>query len=131
MEKKDTVLFRESYDRCLKKTGFLDDFYDRFFNVSPVVKEMFRKTDFENQKKMLHNSLIMIMYAANNKMEGKLHLERIAQSHKHLSIHAEYYDLWLNCLVDSVKNFDPLFSEETEKAWRNTMAFGISVMKEY
>ena len=131
MEKKYTTLFRESYNRCLENSEFLDNFYERFLNVSPVVKEMFRNTDFENQKKMLHNSLIMIMYAANNKMEGKLHLERIAQSHKHLSIQAEHYDLWLNCLVDSVKKCDPLFSEETEKAWRHIMTFGISVMKEF
>ena len=33
----------------------------------------------------------------------------------------ELYDLWLDCLRRAVKEFDPLFGDETDAAWRRVM----------
>lgn len=131
MNEQKIRIFDESYGRCFQKEGFLDDFYRRFLNASERVREKFKNTDLTKQKRMLRGSLVMIMYAAENKLEGRVHLERIAHLHKRLAIEPPLYDLWLNCLVEAVHAFDPLFSEQVEDAWRETMNHGIAVMKAY
>ena len=41
----------------------------------------------------------------------------------------ELYDLWAECLMRSVKEYDPEYSEETERVWREVIAFAIEHMK--
>ena len=73
----------------------------------------------------------MMMLVTEGKVEGDAHLERIARLHgrRELDIKPELYELWLDCLIRAVKDFDPLCNSETEKAWRNIMRAGIEVMK--
>lgn len=58
-------------------------------------------------------------------------LERLAQLHsrRRLDVRPELYELWLDRLIQAVREFDPLFSGETEKAWRNVMRPGVEFMK--
>jgi hypothetical protein len=39
------------------------------------------------------------------------------------------YDVWLECLIEAVKEFDPQYSDEIESLWREAMAFGIEFMQ--
>src|SRR5262249_18015906 len=59
-------------------------------------------------------------------------LPRIAARHskKDLDIRPGLYDTWLECLIATVRTQDPQFSAEVETAWRETLAFGITYMRE-
>ena len=43
-------------------------------------------------------------------------------------IGSEYYDLWLDSLLKTVRTCDPAWSEDVEKAWENVMGVGISYL---
>lgn len=63
--------------------------------------------------------------------EGHAHLERIARLHNRdrLDIRPEFYDLWFDCLIVTVKEFDSLFGPAVERAWRDVLTPGIEFMK--
>lgn len=60
-----------------------------------------------------------------------VHLERLAERHskRQLDIHPELYKLWLDCMLQTVAEFDPLFNKDINLAWRNTLATGIQILK--
>ena len=59
------------------------------------------------------------------------YLEKIAQKHSQSAhdIPPQLYDLWLDTLVKTVKEFDPDFNEEVELSWRLVLSSGITYMK--
>ena len=56
---------------------------------------------------------------------------RLAKLHgrAELDITPELYDLWLDRLVQAVREFDPMFDPEIETAWRRVLEPGIEFMK--
>ncbi len=74
----------------------------------------------------------MLMNAASDPSpEVTAYLRRIAEIHSRvrLDIKPELYDLWLDCLVQAVSEFDPSYDKNVELAWRNVLAHGIQIMK--
>ena len=127
-------IFDGSYKRVMSikknQMSFFDAFYDRFIKASPEVAKHFSKTDMERQKMMLKKSFysLFTFYTTNITDD---YLERIAERHgqKELNINPKLYDLWLEKLVDTVKEFDPEFDKDVELAWRLVLCTGISYMK--
>ncbi len=126
--------FNESYNRVLggstsKGNDFFDAFYDRFIAASPVVEEKFRNIDMASQKAMLRQSLF---YLSNLFVMKKVpeHLAEIAVKHDrhHADIPPDLYHLWLECLIDAVREFDTKFDQEVELAWRMVCSQGIAFM---
>ncbi len=126
-----TPVFSKSFDRCLAHDDFFDSFYNRFVSSSDEVKAMFANTDMANQKKMLKTSLYMLMAAPSGLEKATSHIDQIAKSHSRsgYGVKPELYDLWLKCLLDTVKDFDVEFEPVIEKAWRQILEHGIAVMK--
>jgi hemoglobin-like flavoprotein len=125
--------FLASFGRCRASTGFLDDFYRRFVGSSEEVRAKFAGTDMKRQVRMLEDSLYVIAVAVQGE-EGSMargDLPRIAARHgrKDLDIRAGLYDLWLECLIETVRAHDPQITGDVEAAWRETMAFGIAEMR--
>ena len=98
---------------------------------SEEVAAKFKHTDFRKQKKALRVSLYKMMLVREGNAGADVDLERLAQLHsrRQLDVRPELYELWLDRLIQAVREFDPLFSGETEKAWRNVMRPGIEFMK--
>ena len=120
--------FERSLGRCTSQTGFLDRFYDRFLASSPKVKEKFQDTDFVRQKRALKASLHLILLAAGDEDgDAGKYLADVAEKHnaKNLDIGAELYDLWLDSLLETVKESDPEWSDEVGRAWEEVMMVGI------
>jgi len=126
-------LFNDSLERCTASSEFLDRFYDLFLASSTEVAEKFRHTDFPRQKRMLKASLYMMILMAEGKTEIQRDLQRIAKRHSStdLDIRPELYTLWLDCLIQAVRECDPRFTPETETAWRRIMEQGIKFMQSY
>ena len=130
MYERDVELFNDSIERCCCKPEFLRRFYTLFLASSDAVAKKFEHTDFRKQTRLLRTSLY-IMMLASNESERIAHLERLAKLHSRakLDIKPELYDLWLDRLVQAVKEFDPLFDLEIETAWRRVLQPGIEFMK--
>jgi hemoglobin-like flavoprotein len=73
----------------------------------------------------------MMMLAAQGNARGQRYLEEIADLHssRRMDIKPEMYDLWLECLIQTLREFDPLFDDKVERVWRSLMNRGIGLMK--
>jgi hemoglobin-like flavoprotein len=121
-------LFDDSLRRCSSDKRFFDRFYERFLASSPKVSEKFAHTDFVRQKRALKASLHLILMAAQDPEKGPdFYLGEVAKRHgaHDLGVGAELYDLWLDSLLETAREFDPEFSAEVEQAWEAAMAVGI------
>ena len=65
--------------------------------------------------------------------QGNDEFEKIAQKHSKTSLNIPpyMYDLWLECLITTVKQEDEQFSDDVELAWRTMMAPSVAFMKHY
>ncbi len=80
---------------------------------------------------VLVTSLYTILGFARHRMPCDPELERIAQIHSRAGrdLRPEMYDLWLECLVQAVREHDPRFDRRTEAAWRTVLERGMDYMK--
>jgi hemoglobin-like flavoprotein len=127
--------FLASLGRCRATAGFLDAFYQRFVASSDEVRAKFAKTDMMRQVRVMEDTLFVVANAVQGE-EGspaRSDLPRIAERHsrRDLDIRPELYDLFLECLVVTVRTHDPQFTPEVEAAWRETMGFGIDYMRKH
>lgn len=127
-------LFDESYERVLLVTRdgreFFEAFYHRFLASSPLARQKFRHTDMEKQRKMLKKSFYnLLAFYASGSTDNVLERIALNHSHKGLNVTPEQYDLWLDCLTTTVKDYDPSFDEDVELAWRLVLSPGITYMK--
>jgi hemoglobin-like flavoprotein len=130
MHERDVELFNDSIERCSCRPDFLRRFYTLFLASSDTVAKKFEHTDLRRQARLLKTSLY-IMMLASDETERIVHLERLARLHSSagLDIKPELYDLWLDRLLQAVKEFDPMFDPETETAWRHVLQPGTEFMK--
>ncbi|MFT5116607.1 MAG: phenylacetate-CoA ligase [Kiritimatiellia bacterium] len=126
-----TPIFNKSFERCLSKEGFIDKFYTIFISASDDAKTMFKSTDMNSQKKMLQTSLHMMMTAPSGIERSNTHIELMGKTHSRsgYGIKPELYDLWLDCLLKTVKDYDESYDNTIESAWKNTLQYGIDIMK--
>jgi truncated hemoglobin YjbI len=127
----DLESFDDSLARCYASPRFLDRFYERFLEASPEARAKFANTDLAQQRRMLKASLVLMMLAAGGKSDGMSHMQRIADVHGkgHHDIPAALYDVWLDCLTRTAREFDPQFTDELDELWRRVLAPGIAFMK--
>ena len=131
MDREQIARFDTSLARCLAEQAFLTRFYDLFVESSPDIAEKFRDTDFERQRRAMGASLYVIVLALENGEAAMIYLDQIAKQHGHgdLDVQPEMYDTWRDCLLQSVKEYDPLFSDEIEQAWQAAAEFAIDIMR--
>ncbi len=127
-------VFNESYKRILggatsRENDFFDSFYEAFIASSPLVAQKFAGVNMAAQKMMLKQSLIHLlnMFATKRIPDG---LGEIATKHSRRAadIPPQLYQAWLECLLMTVKKFDPRFSDDVELAWRMICSQGIAFM---
>lgn len=131
MARTELEIFDDSLGRCYADSRFLERFYQLFLEASPEARAKFQGTDMAQQRRMLKASLVLMMLAAGTKIEGMVHLERIAAEHGESghAIPAPLYDVWLDCLLKAVREFDPDGDEQVLQAWRHVLEPGIAFMK--
>ena len=122
--------FECSLARCLEAGDFTGEFYSRFIGASEIVAEKFSKTDLEKHKDVLKKSLFLMAKACMGLEDGLEHLESVARSHSHrrLDISPSLYNLWLETLIATVRDFDSEFSHRIEASWRQLLQRGIDRM---
>jgi len=108
----------------------MDVFYDKFIISIPEVAEKFVNTDIKVQKLEVRESLLcLVHFFATKKSDEYMDQLGYVHSKKSMDIHPELYQLWINCLLATLREYDPKFDETVELSWRIVLAPGIEFMK--
>ena len=119
-----------SYQRCCDQPGFFESFYRTFLAASPEAAPRFAHTDFARQNKLLRHAVsVLLIFPKEPDAEPNL-LTRIAERHsrRDLAVPAELYPPFIDSLITTVKQHDPLITPEIEEAWRRTVEKGVKYM---
>ena len=122
---------KASYERCCEAPEYFPAFYRNFFEASPGTELRFADTNFELQHNLLRHALqLLLLVSTKSEEEAKHLLRRVAERHsrKDLDIDPSLYPAFVDSLVKTSKEFDPQFTPDVERAWRNTLAPGIAYM---
>ena len=133
MDEKTLEIFNSSFEYCLARDDFLPRFYERFIESSPEVRDKFRGTNLNRQARILRKSLYVLTMASVGTDEAHDELNRLGRSHgaKGMNIQAHLYDLWLDCLVSTVKDFHTEWHPDIEASWRKMLNPSIAVLKSH
>jgi hemoglobin-like flavoprotein len=127
--------FQNSFQRALANDGynsdFIQSFYDVFVKRSEKIADMFKHTNMSAQKTMLHDSLLYMLEYYKNRKPNEL-MRHIKKRHgkMDLNVPAEYYDMWLDSLMTTLRRYDPEFDTHVEQAWRSVLKPGIDYMRQ-
>ena len=134
-ETKDVArVFNDSYERVMRGPSrnsgeFFTAFYKLFVATSDEAASKFRDTDMAAQVRMLQLSVtILLNFFVTSRQDE--HLVKLAQRHgkQGVDISPELYEVWLECLIETVRQFDPKFNLEVATAWRVVFTKGIEFM---
>lgn len=126
----DVKQLQLSYGRCANSAGFFEDFYQNFFNSSPLIRVRFKNTDMKAQMALLRHGLAhLIMYAGGSRA-AEMKVDRLANSHSRnqLSIEPWMYKNWIKALLTTVKKHDPNLDQNLHSNWENALSMGIAKM---
>lgn len=123
-------LFLQSVGRCTASEGFIPAFYDRFLSASDEIKQKFRYTDFDKQNDMLRRSLELCAGATSGDPESLREINERAETHDrhHLKIEPRLYDIWLETIIETAREFDDQWNETVEAAWRTILGYVVHRM---
>ena len=130
-DERDIELVNDSLERCTRRRQeFFETFYRRFIESSDEVSAKFADTDIRAQARALREAFYLLFRAVGGDPDAwqGLELRAIRHDHRHLDIRPGLYDLWLDCLLDTIRDFDPDVDASIEAAWRRTMQQGIDFM---
>ena len=127
-------IFNDSYERVLRapeKSGeFFSAFYVLLIASSPEAADKFRNTDMERQVRMLKKSIAILCVYYGTGCQDDDYLRKVAERHskRDADIPPQLYSVWLHCLIETVRQFDPRFDDEVEEAWRAIFSKGVEFM---
>ncbi|WP_066960920.1 globin [Microbulbifer sp. Q7] len=125
----DSDIVFQSYGRCCNNERFFIDFYDRFMSSSEVIRSLFTHTDMPAQRHLLRNGILQLVLHARGMPDTKLRALGCSHSRKGHNIRPEWYGLWLDALLATLRQYDPQFDEATELAWRRAIGPGIELIR--
>ncbi|MFT7561591.1 MAG: hemoglobin-like flavoprotein [Flavobacteriales bacterium] len=128
------AIFDASYERTIKNYqgdgDFFEAFYEHFLNCSPLIRKHFENSNMHMQQRMLKKSFYsLVVFYASGSVDNVLSTMAERHSVSQKSIPPELYDLWLESLILTVRDFDTKFDDEIELAWRLVLSGGITYMK--
>ena len=120
------------YSRAKMKDLMPHTFYDKLFFLDPKIKNYFKDTDWDHQKKALLHGLDHLMGFLHNPKDDhhRKQILRLARTHskKGLNIHPHEYYYWIDALVLTFKDCDDGWYRDLEYYLRECLFFPISFM---
>lgn len=112
-----------SIGRCVASEGFMPSFYERFLGASAEIRHKFRFTDFPRQYQMLARSLELCAGATAGEPEALAEIRERAVTHdrNHLNIEPRFYEIWLESVIATAREFDQQWNDTVEDAWRRVL----------
>lgn len=121
--------FHASLARASADPRFLDVFYARFLASSPAIAAIFAGRDMDRLKRKLGSSLHVMTLAIDGSPGADMYLEYLAKVHGRFEITPAMYDGWLEALVQTAAECDPLFTEALRAQWRTVVGAGMRLMQ--
>ncbi|MBE03255.1 globin [Marinobacter lutaoensis] len=126
----NTDLVFQSYGRCCRKEAFFEDFYHHFMASSDDIRALFRDTDMAAQRHLLRHGVMQLILYARGMSDRKLRALGESHSRRRYNIRPEWYALWLDALVKTVRAHDPDYTPELGAAWREVLMPGINLIRD-
>jgi len=124
-----TDLVFQSYGRCCRNDQFFVDFYDFFTASSEAIRNRFLNTDMAAQRHLLRNGVMQLILVARGMSDRKLRDLGHSHDRHHYDIQPEWYDLWEDALLKTVRIHDPYYTPELREAWRKVLKPGIDIIR--
>lgn len=123
---------RDSFDRAMKSTGFIDQFYNNLFFLKPEIEEYFKQTKWKHQKIAIEKGITHLLGFLENDPQQIHHknILRLSETHSktNLNIHPHNYYYWIDAMIMTLKEFDPNWDSSLEYYTRECLFFPISFM---
>ena len=121
-----------SFGRCLVNGDLIQKFYERFLSIDSKIQDMFKNTDFSEQRKLLSHSINLAILFAGGSEKGKEGLRKVRQSHskKELNVPPEMYPLWINSFLETVKEMDDRLDEKTLNEWEDVLTIAVNYIRD-
>lgn len=126
----DTELVNDSLERCNRRGGFFNAFYERFISASPEIADRFDGVNIKAQGKALRLAFYLLLRTIDGDPAAwqELELRAIRHGRNNLDIQPWMYDVWLDSMLATVLEFDTALTPATEAAWRRVIQKGIDFM---
>lgn len=123
---------KDSYIRCQENEKFFDLFYKTLLGKSEEIAAKFEHTDWVRQHNLIKLGIkSAILYAEQPDYAfAQKNIDDIGTTHSHSQwdIKPEFYPLWLDSVVETVKECDPAYSLELSDAWRKVLTPAIQLI---
>ena len=98
-----------SFQRCEANGDFAEVFYRSFMGASPEIPPYFEATDFDRQRRVLRDSVHMMVTRDVAESEIREAIERLGMAHSRSgrSIRSKLYELWLDSACQMAKLVGP------------------------
>lgn len=119
-----------SFQRCEANGDFAEVFYETFLSAAPEIPPYFAATDFDRQRRVLRDSVHLMVTRDVDEPEMREAMERLGKEHGRggRNILPKLYELWLDCVCQTVKLLDPEWSDALERKWRVRLRPGIQMI---
>lgn len=122
---------RPSFARCMgRPDDFFDDFYATLSEKAPGIGAMFAHVDMQQQNKLIRQGVEALISYASGHEESESQLRRVGMTHgkQGLNISPELYALWVDTLVETIREYDNQADDNTDAAWRVVARGGIELI---
>ena len=121
---------RRSFERCEANGDFAETFYRNFLASSSDVPAYFAQTDFQRQRKVLRDSVHLMVTEDVASVEMRKLLDHLGIAHGRTgrNIRPELYEHWLDSVCATVTHLDPLWNDELEREWRVRLRAGMQIV---
>lgn len=125
----DSDIVFQSYGRCCNDDRFFVDFYDQFMSSSEDIRTLFQDTDMSAQRHLLRNGIMQLVLHARGMSDTKLQALGKSHSRTGYDIRPEWYGLWLQALLITLRKHDPEFDDSVSLAWQQAIGPGIEIIR--
>jgi len=122
----------QSYIRAGSKK-LVSEFYVRLMAASSDIRKKFEGVDMVEQTSLLSHSIVMsFLFIDKNQQVAKKCLDDVRKTHarNNLNIKPELYDIWLECLLETVSLCDPHANDTLLSDWHDVMSVAINHIRE-
>ncbi|MBN4061296.1 globin [bacterium AH-315-G11] len=122
----------QSYIRAGSKK-LVSDFYVRLMAASDDIRKKFEEVDMAEQASLLSHAIVMsFLFIDKNQQVAQKCLDEVRDTHaqNNLNIAPELYDIWLECLLETVAICDPHATDALLSDWHDVMSVAINHIRE-
>jgi methyl-accepting chemotaxis protein len=119
----DVSLLQQSFQSLAPRADqFARRFYERLFHDYPHLQKLFRTTNFEEQRRMLIQALLITLRLMANPPQLEVFLKQLGRRHLSYGVQAEHYHPVTRTLVTVLgEMFGEDWSPELERAWSDAL----------